>query len=94
MGPSAHDQVRLLHLADQSIFFGLSYGTLVRIWTHRAVIRLLFEPRRVNKVCLLVLELSCLPLGGRRKFSAFAPVFRNVRRRVNIGRVTKTEIGL
>lgn len=79
MGPSAHNQVRLLHLADQRILFGLSDGTLVRIWTHRAIIHLLFEPRRVDKVCLLVLELRCLPLCARRKFSALAPVFRNVR---------------
>ena len=79
MGPRAHDQARLLHLADQRILFGLSYGTLVCIRTHRAVIRLLFESRRVDKVCLLVLELRCLPLCASREFAAFALVFRNVR---------------
>lgn len=79
MSPSAHDQVRLLHLADKGILFGLSDITLVRIWTHHAVIRLLFEPRRVNEVRLLILELRCVPLGARRVFSALASVFRNVR---------------
>lgn len=90
----ANDEIICFHLALQSLNLLPTHFTLVGLRTIHTVVQLLLKASRVRKIGLLVLQLVDVALFLRGEVTAFGTELRNVRRCVNIRRMTKREVCL